>query len=183
MLRKFKFALASAAVFTAAALLILFSDLAATLRASAQSAPAAPSYLGFDRNDYPGDDAMKTLRHDFAFASFWLSPPPGDKTNTNTWAGKRAFLLKQGFGFVVLFSGPDSHELQNEAAAKQKGAKDARAAAASAKLEGFAPGTIIFLDIEEGGRLPAAYHVYLKRYTEQLEAAGFRSGAYCSAIP
>ena len=141
----------------------------------------SPAYLGFDRNVYPGDDALPVLRKTFIFASYWLSPPPGEKINT--WRGKRELLHSQGFGFAVLYRGRETRELKTETKAKEKGDLDARNAAASAKEEGFAAGTVIFLDIEEGGRLPADYHVYLKRYTEQLEAAGFRSGAYCSAIP
>ena len=42
---------------------------------------------------------------------------------------------------------------------------------------------MIFLDIEEGGRLPAAYHVYLKSWAETLSRAGYRTGVYCSGIP
>src|SRR5690349_1556374 len=41
-------------------------------------------YLGFDRNIYPDDAAMPILRKTFAFSGYWLSPPPGEKTNT--WA-------------------------------------------------------------------------------------------------
>jgi len=55
--------------------------------------------------------------------------------------------------------------------------------AASATAEGFAPGTIIFLDVEEGGRLPAAYHAYLRTWTDELAGVGYRSGVYCSGIP
>jgi len=180
--KKLKFAVFAVALF-AAAIVVLLSSANALLRASSQPAPAARSYLGFDRNDYPGDEAMKTLRHDFAFTSFWISPPPGEKTNTNTWAGKRNFLRAQGFGFVVLFNGPDSRELKNETVAKQRGSRDARAAAASAKAEGFSAGTILFLDIEEGGRLPGTYHTYLKTFADELAPTGYRAGVYCSGIP
>ena len=41
------------------------SDGAAAPKAAAQN--AARFFLGFDRNDYPGDDGMKLLRKDFAF--------------------------------------------------------------------------------------------------------------------
>ena len=58
------------------------------------------SYLGFDRNIYPGDAAFPILRKTFVFTSYWLSPPPGEKTNT--WLGKREFLRSLGFGFLVL---------------------------------------------------------------------------------
>jgi Domain of unknown function (DUF1906) len=130
---------------------------------------------------YPGDAAMPILRRTFAFTGYWLSPPPGEKTNT--WSGKRELLRSQGFGFLVLFRGRDSSELKNEAVAKRLGTDDGAGAAASAKSEGFSSGTIIFLDIEEGGRLPATYHIYLQSWFEELAKAGFRNGVYCSGIP
>ena len=52
------------------------------------AAPAPPgTYLGFDLNIYPGDDAMPILRKTFSFTSYWLGPPPGEKRST--WQGKR----------------------------------------------------------------------------------------------
>src|SRR5271165_6754924 len=54
------------------------------------SAAVADNYLGFDRNIYPGDAALPVLRKDFSFAGFWISPPPGE--TSNTWIGKRALL-------------------------------------------------------------------------------------------
>jgi hypothetical protein len=140
-----------------------------------------PSYLGFDRNLYPGDDALPILRKTFSFASYWLSPPPGERTNT--WKGKRELLLSHGFGFLALYRGRESHELKNEAAAKRIGFQDAKNSAAAAKSEGFASGAIIFLDVEEGGRLPANYHAYLAAWSEELTRAGYHPGVYCSGMP
>jgi len=139
------------------------------------------SYLGFDRNIYPGDPSLPILRKSFVFTSYWLSPPPGEKRNT--WKGKRELLLSHGFGFLVLYRGPDSGELKNETDAKEKGNKGAGEAATAAKEEGFAVGMIIFLDIEEGGRLPEIYHAYLRAWSEELKRAGFVPGVYCSGIP
>jgi hypothetical protein len=149
---------------------------------TAFAAPAGSgAYLGFDRNVYPGDAAMPVLRKTFAYSSYWLSPPPGEKINT--WQGKREWLRSLGFGFLVLYRGRDSRELRKSADATAKGNADARDAIASAKHEGFPPGTIIFLDIEEGGRLPETYHAYLKIWSEELKKAGFHAGVYGSAIP
>ena len=163
--------------FTAAILVAL----TASARPPHSPKNAARTYLGFDRNIYPGDEALPILRKTFSFASYWLSPPPGEKTNT--WQGKRELIRSQGFGFVVLYRGPESRELKNEAAAKEKGTQDAKNAAAAAKAEGFAANTIIFLDIEEGGRLSANYHAYLRAWSEELTRAGFHPGVYCSAMP
>jgi hypothetical protein len=151
------------------------------LRTSANDAPSAATYLGFDRNIYPGDDALAVLRKTYAFSGYWVSPPPGEKINT--WQGKRELMHSQGFGFMVLFRGRESRELKTEAKAKEKSSADARDAATAAQQEGFPKGTVIFLDIEEGGRLPATYHSYLRDWTDQLKKSGFRAGVYCSAIP
>ena len=140
-----------------------------------------PFYLGFDRNIYPGDQALPTLRMTFSFASYWLSPPPGEKRNT--WKGKRELLVSHGFGFLILYRGRDSSELKNESDATGKGIQDASTAAAAAREEGFSAGTVIFLDIEEGGRLPDPYHVYLRAWLDELKRASFAAGVYCSGIP
>jgi hypothetical protein len=139
------------------------------------------SYLGFDRNIYPGDDALPILRKSFVFAGYWVGPPPGEKINT--WRGKRELMKSLGFGFAVLYRGRETRELKTEAKGKEKGELDARGAAGGAKEEGFVPGTVIFLDIEEGGRLPPAYHAYLRTWADELTHAGYRPGVYCSAIP
>lgn len=151
--------------------------------AQKQKPSAAPSnaYLGLDLNDYPGDEALPVFRKTFSFVSFWLGPPPGEKSNS--WHAKRALLKSHGFGFVVLFSARESRNLRNSADARQKGTLDAQTAARLALQEGFANGLVIFLDIEEGGRLPAPYHDYLQAWSDTIAKLGFRPGVYCSAIP
>lgn len=138
-------------------------------------------YLGFDRNDYPGDEAMKLLRRDFAFTGYWLGNPPGE--TRNSWSGRRELLRSEGFGFVLLFAGPDSGQLRDQAYTSKRVADDTQTAAAAARREGFPSGSVIFLDIEEGGRLPSTYTTYLKAWVSELERLGFRAGVYCSAIP
>lgn len=163
--------------------LILLSCQAGTQPSSPSTPqePAPRAYLGFDLNIFPGKDALPALRKTFSFSSYWLSAPTGEKTNT--WLGQRKLLRAQGFGFLLLYLGPLSRDLKTEAAAVQKGTLDARNAASAAKSEGFPPQAIIFLDVEEGGRLPAAYHSYLRAWTAELARSGYRSGAYCSGIP
>ncbi|SRR5713101_2293165 len=139
------------------------------------------AYLGFDRNQYPGDAALPILRKSFEFSGYWLGSPPGEKTNS--WCGKRELLRSQGFGFMLLYRGRKSGEIKNLSSARQKGSTDARNAAAAAKNEGFALHALIFLDIEEGGRLSADYHSYLRVWANTLNQAGYRPGVYCSGIP
>lgn len=142
-------------------------------------AAAGQSYLGFDRNDYPGDTNLKILHQTFSYAGYWLNNPPGE--NTNTWAGKRQTLQSAGFGFLVLFNGRLDKQLRHNPAAL--GQSDGKAAAAAAQKEGFPSSTIIFLDIEEGGRMLPEQKAYIYAWVDAVSAAGFRAGVYCSGIP
>jgi Domain of unknown function (DUF1906) len=150
-------------------------------QAAHASSPSQSAYLGFDRDIYPGDAAFLTLKKTFAFTGYWLSPPPAEKTNT--WIAKRTFLRNSGFGFLALFRGRDSHEFKKESDGPAKGILDAQAAATAARDQGFPVNTIIFLDIEEGGRLSATYHAYLQAWFDVLARRGFRAGVYCSGMP
>jgi hypothetical protein len=143
-------------------------------------AEAAHGYVGFDSNDYPGDAGMAELRKDFAFAGYWLTPAPLEKKNT--WTGKRKVMEQQGYGFLLLARARTVNAIHSAAIGKQKGNLDAQTAAQTARAEGFASGAIIFLDLEDGGRLPAAYHAYLQSWADELLKQGFRPGVYCSGL-
>jgi hypothetical protein len=145
-----------------------------------QSVATSPTYLGFDLNTYPGDNALPILRKTFSFAGYWLSPPPG--TKQDTWLGKRERLRSHKFGFLLLYNGPQISELKSLAQAAKRATADAAKAAATAKREGFPLHAIIFLDIEEGGRLPANYHAYLRAWIDELARTGYRAGVYCSGM-
>src|SRR5216117_3135318 len=77
-------------------------------------------YLGFDRNEYPGDAALPVLRKIFSFSGYWLTPPPN--TSQNTWVGKRKALQEQGFGFLLLARGRPASTIQSDA--NEKGLAD-----------------------------------------------------------
>ena len=139
----------------------------------------AQNYLGFDRNDYPGDANLKVLHQTFSYSGYWLNNPPGAKANT--WTGKRQELQSAGFGFLVLFNGRLYKELKHDAAGI--GQLAGQAAASAARREGFPANTIIFLDIEEGGRMLAEQKAYIYAWVDAISAAGFRAGVYCSGIP
>jgi Domain of unknown function (DUF1906) len=137
------------------------------------------NYLGFDRNQYPGDQSLQVLRRTFSYTGYWLNNPPGE--NTNTWIGKRHALQDAGFGFLVLFNGRLYKQLKRQPA--ELGKSDGAVAAASALREGFLVRTIIFLDVEEGGRMLPEQKAYIYAWVDAVTGAGFRVGVYGSGIP
>jgi hypothetical protein len=139
------------------------------------------SYLGFDRNTYPGDANLKALHQTFSYTGYWLNNPPGERTNT--WTGHRAAVESAGFGFLVLFNGRLYAELNSLARAKKLGNSDAQAATATARREGFPARTVIFLDQEQGGRMLPEQKAYIYAWVDAVTDAGFRAGIYCSGIP
>lgn len=142
------------------------------------SAAQNPTYLGFDRNEYPGDATLKTLHQAFAYTGYWLNNPPGAKSNS--WAGHRAAVESAGFGFLVLFNGRLYKELKSVPNAQRMGKSDAQTAVSSARREGFPNGVIIFLDQEQGGRMLPEQKTYIYAWVDGILAAGFRAGIYCS---
>lgn len=136
-------------------------------------------YVGFDKNEYPGDDLLAALHQTFAFTGYWLNAPPG--ANSNGWAGKRSLIRAQGFGFVLLFNGRLYAQLKGQDAAAL-GRSDAQAAIASAQKEGFPARAIIFLDQEEGGHLLPEQAAYLGAWIQAIRHSAYRPGVYCSGI-
>jgi len=148
-------------------------------------AAATQNPIGFDSNDYPGDDSLPTLRQHFAFAGYWLTNPPG--AHNNGWVGKRDTLLRNGFGFLILANGKTDAEISRAKHAGTTpaalGAKDAANAVAAARREHFPTHAIIFLDQEEGGRLNANQSTYLLAWTEAVAHSGYLPGVYASGQP
>jgi hypothetical protein len=151
------------------------------LAASTISSAAQNTYLGMDRNDYPGDAAMKTLRETFAFTGYWLNNPPGEKRNS--WQGNRKRVGGLGYGFLVLFNGREYAYLKASGSAARVGKNDAAVAMRSAEREGFSKRTIIFLDQEQGGRMLPEQLAYILAWVDGVVRSGFRAGIYCSGIP
>jgi|SRR5579862_1610475 len=145
----------------------------------AQAGDAA-TYLGFDRNQYPGDENLKVLHQTFSFAGYWLNNPPGE--TDNSWVGKREAIRSVGLGFLVLFNGRLDADLKNVPRAITMGKSDGASAIASAKREGFPAGTVIFLDQEQGGRMLPEQKAYIYTWIDAINSSGFQAGIYCSGI-
>ena len=147
---------------------------------TAATIAAAQSYLGMDRNDYPGDANMQALRKTFAFTGYWLNNPPG--ADRNTWKGKHVSLQAMGYGFLILFNGREYKDLKASDDAAGVGARDAAAAVQAANDEGFPKDAIIFLDQEQGGRMLPEQRAYINAWVDGVVKGGYRAGVYCSGI-
>ena len=159
---------------------ILFSMLLSTAFFLSSGLHAQSTFLGMDRNDYPGDANMRVLKKAFAFTGYWLNNPPG--TRANSWIGHREALQKMGYGFLVLFNGREYKELKSSRDAARVGSHDAELAARMAQKEGFPRRAIIFLDQEQGGRMLPEQKAYIYSWVDEVNAAGFQAGIYCSGI-
>src|SRR5436853_2995941 len=109
-------------------------------------------YLGFDRNNYPGDDALPILRKTFAFSSYWISPPPGEKSNT--WTRKRELLCSRGFGFVVLYQGPVAANLKLKPQPKPEELATERTLRPLRKQRASPPGQLFFWILKKADDFP-----------------------------
>jgi hypothetical protein len=157
------------------------TDPAASSAANAAAVPAAAQvYLGFDRNDYPGDEHLAELKKSFAFAGYWLTAPPNEKRTS--WLGTREKLNAAGFGFLVLANGKLYKQLGNERRAALLGKQDSARAVQLAKSEGFPAGTVIFVDQEQGGKMLPEQLDYLLAWFDGVIAGGYRAGVYCSGL-
>ena len=145
-----------------------------------QASPITSTYLGFDRNEYPGDAALPLLRKTFSYTGYWLNDPPG--AHANNWKGKRNIVENAGFGFLVLFNGRLYADIKKAPDPSILGRKDAATAVAAAKQEGFPRYTVIFLDQEQGGRMLPEQRAYIQAWVDGVGASSFRAGVYCSGI-
>jgi len=170
-----------AAIFFAGGLALLGARVPNSFQATRSTGAVSRTYLGFDRNRYPGDAVLGLLRRTFSFCGYWLNVPPGKASNT--WQGKREILTSSGFGFLVLFNGRMYQELKSLSNPSALGTRDAAVAVEAVKKEGFPIGTIIFVDQEEGGRMLPEQRAYLYAWIDGVNASGYRAGVYCSGIP
>jgi len=162
----------------ALAAVLLLHRPAGAQNAQAQSGEAK-TYVGFDQNVYPGDAQLQLLHKTLAYVGYWLNNPPGE--HANQWKGKRAILEQDGFGFLILFNGPLDAEFRHLDPVA-KGRSDAAKAIAAATAEGFPPHAIIFLDLEEGGRMLPRTAKYVAAWVDALRHSSYRPGAYCAGI-
>jgi len=139
-----------------------------------------PAFAGFDADIYPGDAVLGWLQANtnLEWCGYYLAPAPSHRDQS--WLGKLAALRAAGWGIAPVYVGeqvigPGS---QNPSAAK--GATDGAAAAALMASEGFATGSCVYLDLENGLPFPQSLQDYTAAWCQAVTDADFQPGVYCS---
>jgi hypothetical protein len=160
-------------------------------------------HLGFDTHTYPGDRTMRAWKHapgaPYRWVGYYL-PSPCHKDAS--WTGKRQLLADMGWGLAAIYVGQQTwgrapkalSAVQAAALAKKgttcnadfitadRGTVDGTDAIAMTLKEGFAPRSVVFLDIERMEKLPDAMRGYYRAWSRRLLQDGrYLPGVYVHA--
>jgi hypothetical protein len=151
-------------------------------------------YVGFDTHTYPGTGTIKAWKNapgaPYSWVGYYLpSPCHADKS----WIGKRDTLRTMGWGLAIVYVGQQTWgktpralspaqraalrvktDCSTDLIADDEGIMNADDATAIAKAEGFAPGTVVFLDLERMETIPPAMRAYYRAWTARM----LKNGVY-----
>ena len=157
---------------------------------------------GFDTRTHPGDDVMRRWRSasPYRWVGYYLPAPCHTGTS---WVGKRQDLRDGGWGIAILYVGeqdwPDaaasdvgradsvaSEEPTGERCTRtnlsgRQGTADGADAAQAAAAEGFAEGSVVYLDVERVDAVSDSLAAYVGAWAAALEEAGYAPGLYAHA--
>lgn len=170
-----------------AVVFLLLSGCATVPPQSPQSPRTGVStFAGFDTNLYPGEQVLQAWRASspYRWIGYYLPAPCHRETS---WVGKRPTLERLGWGIAVLYVGQQAFEGDTTTAAPagpiicsrtllsaEQGRTDAADAIQRAQAEGFAPGTIVYLDVELMRQIPQQMVAYYQAWIREL----LRDGRY-----
>jgi hypothetical protein len=160
-------------------------------------------HLGFDTHTYPGDKTMRAWKTaenaPYSWVGYYLVAPCH---KDDSWSGKRQTLTDMGWGLAAVYVGQQTWgrtpkpltprrlaQLQRSKAlcnadylGAERGVAEGKDAIAKATAEGFAPRSVIFLDIERMERMPQAMRDYHRAWARTLLQNGrYLPGVYVHA--
>ncbi len=164
--------------------------------------PDARGVPGFDTREYPGEGVMTRwlAESPYRWVGFYL---PAPCYTGASWRGRRDDLRRIGWGLAVIFVGeqdwPGTRAIATEDVGAQpqrsdeadrctrgnlsadQGLADGAAAATAAGEEGFAAGTVVYLDVEPVESVSDSLAAYVKAWTRALVRQGYAPGLYVHA--
>ncbi|MDB5963159.1 MAG: hypothetical protein JWP59_4453 [Massilia sp.] len=143
-----------------------------------------PFHAGFDAAVYSGDASMAWLKahSNLAWCGYYLSPAPNLLPAANSWRGRRA-ALAPAWGLAPCYVGQQARHGASAISAILtfiQGCTDGQQAVDNARRDGFARGTYLYLDWEDGGALSNDSQQYVSGWMVTVHARGFGAGLYCS---
>lgn len=173
----------------------------AILLASAACAPRAGgsgiiTHPGFDTRVYPGAETMRVWRTDspYRWVGYYLASPCHRES---TWAGRRMEIEQLGWGIAALYVGQQTFDglappdtaagtpivCSRTLLTEEQGRLDGQDALAAAAREGFAPGSVIFLNVERMQVIPDSMRTYYSTWQRELLLDGrFLPGTYAHQV-
>ena len=138
-------------------------------------------FAGFDISDYPGDAVMNSLKANtnLVWCGYYLVAP---SHRNSSWTGKRAQLSANGWGIAPVFVGQQVGGPGSLNPSAATGITDGNQAVAGMRQEGFAPGSSVYLDIENGPPLTGPQQDYLNSWCDTVQQGGFSPAVYCSHL-
>ena len=156
--------------------------------------------LGFDTHTYPGEKTMRAWKNapgaPYSWVGYYL-PAPCHKDPS--WAGNRQLLTDMGWGLAVVYVGQQTWGRKPRALSAaqvanlakrgttcnadllgaDRGVAEGLDAIAVTEREGFAPRSIVFLDIERMEKMPESMRSYYRAWARTLLKDGrYRPGVY-----
>jgi hypothetical protein len=129
---------------------------------------------------FPGLSEMAWLKNNtnLVWCGYYLAPAPNHLPES--WMGNRAALSAAGWGIAPLYVGQQlGGPLQSNVTGPQ-GEIDGEAAVSLMVGEGFAPGSCVYLDLEDGPPFIAPRTDYVAAWAGAVQAGGYLPGVYCS---
>jgi hypothetical protein len=162
----------------------------------APPARAVTGVPGFDTRAYPGASVMAAWRAEspYRWVGYYLESPCHPRSS---WVGRRGELIAGGWGIALLYvgeqdwseipsppAGPrvtpeDAPQCTRENLTEEHGHHHGADASRLATAEGFAPGTVVYLNVERVERVSPALRAYVSGWlVGMLDAGVHRPGLY-----
>ena len=154
-------------------------------------APSRGNHPGFDLGRYPGAEALAAWKDSapYEWVGYYLSAPCHRDAS---WVGTRDDLTKAGWGMAILYVGQQAFETDTTPPdptapilcsrtllTADRGRDDAADAVLKARSDGFAKGSVVFLDVGQMRQIPAEMAAYYSAWVDEMLRDGrFIPGTY-----